>query len=175
MRLFRRRPKLPADRRPPLEREERVLAWARVKTGDAAVVVTNRGLWLPGREHRLGWHDIHKAVWSGEELSVTPAEQVAERDGYVVMADGPAESYPLSDPGEVPNQVRIRVTGSVAFTEHFGLEGGGVRVAGRRVSGVNGLTWTVRYDPGTDPDDEAIVEQTDRLVAAVRQATEATD
>lgn len=172
MALFRRRPKLPADRRPPLEPEERVLAWAQVGAGEGTVVVTNRGLWLPGREHRLGWHDINKATWSGEELSLTPAVRVAERAGYVVVAERPAESYRLPDPGDVPHHVRIRVTGSVAYTAHHPVSGGGVRIAARRVSGVDGLTWTARYDPGTDADDAAVVTETDRLVAAARRAAE---
>lgn len=169
MALFRRRPKLPADVRPPLEPEERVLAWARTQPDGDVVVVTNRGLWLPGREDRLGWHDVHKAVWSGTELTITPAERVTQRDGYLVVADGPAESYRLVEPGEVPHQVRTRVTASVAYTSHHPLDGGGVRVAARRVSGVDGLTWTVRYDPGVAGDTPAVVETTDQLVAAARR------
>jgi hypothetical protein len=177
--LFRRKPKLPADRRPALDRDERVLAWAEVAgggpAGDAAdggvLVATNLGLWLPGRAHRLGWHDLHKAVWSGRELTVTPAERVAERDGYLVVRDRPAESYPLLEPGDVPEQVRARVTRSVGYTSHHPLGAGGVRVAGRRVSGVDGLTWTVRYDEGTAVDEPAVIEATDRLVAAARSAT----
>jgi hypothetical protein len=166
--LFRRRPKLPADRRPVLDRDERLLAWAEVAGGDGAIVVTNHGLWPPGRAARLGWHDIHKAVWSGRDLAVTPAERVGERDGYVVVADRPVETYLLLDPGDVPDQVRARVTRSVAYTVHHPIAGGGVRVAARRVSGVDGLTWTVRYDPGTPTADEAVLETTDRLVAAAR-------
>lgn len=166
MALFKRKPKLPADRRPALEPDERVLAWA--TTGDDAVVVaTNRGLWLPGLS-RLGWHEIHKAVWSGRELVVTPASVVDERDGYAVVADQPILSTLLVEPGEVPDQVRTRVTRSVAYTEHHSLpEGGGVRVVARRVSGVDGLTWTVRYDPGTPPDEATV----DDLVASARAAS----
>ncbi|MDQ7903028.1 hypothetical protein RB614_00650 [Phytohabitans sp. ZYX-F-186] len=166
MALFRRKPKLPADQRPALEPDERILAWA--PTSDAGVVVaTNRGLWLPGL-HRMGWHEVHKAVWSGRELVVTPAAVVGEGAGYTVVADQPILSTLLLDPGDVPDQVRARVTRSVAYTEHHPLpEGGGVRVVARRVSGVDGLTWTVRYDPGT-PKDEATV---DDLVAAARATT----
>jgi hypothetical protein len=170
--LFRRRPRLPADRRPPLDRDERVIAWAQVAGGDEMVTITNRGLWLPDRPDRLGWHDINKAVWSGRELTVTPAEVTRERDGYLVVADRPAESYPLSEPGDVPHQVRARVTRSVAYTSHHRIPGGGVRVVARRVSGVDGLTWTVRYDPGTAAADEAVVEETARLVASARGAAE---
>lgn len=173
MAFFRRRRKLPADRRPPLDREERVLAWAPVQpSGRGTVVATNRGLWLPGRQHRLGWHEINKATWSGEELAVTVAQRVTERAGYVVVADGPTESYRLTDPGDVPHHVRERVTASVAYTAHHPVGDGGVRIAARRVSGVDGLTWTVRYDPGTDADDAAVVAETDRLVGAIRRAGE---
>ncbi|GAA4468252.1 hypothetical protein [Phytohabitans houttuyneae] len=166
MALFKRKPKLPADQRPALDPDERILAWAPT-AGEGAVVASNRGLWLPGL-HRLGWHEIHKAVWSGRELVVTPASVVDERDGYTVVADQPILSTLLLDPGEVPDQVRTRVTRSVAYTEHHTLpEGGGVRVVARRVSGVDGLSWTVRYDPGT-PEDDATVG---KLVAAARAAS----
>jgi hypothetical protein len=175
--LFRRRPRLPAEERPDLEREERVLCWARVGTdAGGVIVVTNRGMWLPGAEHRLGWHRVHKAAWSGRELSVTPAEVVAERDGYVVVADLPVQGYPLPEPGDVPHQVRARVTKSVAHTAHHRLgAGAGVRVVARRVSGVDGLTWTVRYDPGTDIDSGEVLAETARLVAEARLSTAPAD
>lgn len=166
MALFKRKAKLPAARRPALDRDERVLAWAPASE-DGVVVATNRGLWLPGL-HRLGWHEIHKAVWSGRELVVTPASVVEERDGYAVVADEPILSTLLLEPGDVPDQVRTRVTRSVAYTEHHPLpEGGGVRVVARRVSGVDGMTWTVRYDPGTAADHAAV----DDLVATARAAS----
>jgi hypothetical protein len=166
--LFRRRPKLPVDRRPALDREERVLAWAGLADSDAVVVATNRGLWLPGRAARLGWHDIHKAVWSGSELAVTPAGTVEERDGYRVVADETVESYQLPEPGEVPEHVRTRVTGSVAYSLHHQFGGGGVRVVGRRVSGVDGLAWTVRYDPATDGDSPEARDVTATLIDQAR-------
>ncbi|MEH0974257.1 hypothetical protein V6U77_24305 [Micromonospora sp. CPCC 205546] len=177
MGLFRRRPKLPPADRPPLATDERVLAWAAVGDGrDGGVVVaSNLGLWLPGREHRLGWHDVLKAVWSGRELTVTPAEPLAERDGYLVVADRPAERHLLLDPGELPHQVRQRVTRSVAYTQHHPLPGGAGRVAARRVPGVDGLTWTVRLDPGTPTDDPEVLAETDRLVAEARAATAPAD
>ncbi|WP_341717147.1 hypothetical protein QQG74_24945 [Micromonospora sp. FIMYZ51] len=177
MGLFRRRPKLPSAARPPLDRDERMLTWAAAGNGegDGVVVASNLGLWLPGRSHRLGWHEIVKAVWSGRELTVTPGEQVTERDGYLVVADCPAERYLLLDPGELPHQVRARVTGSVAYTQHHALPGGAGRIVGRRVPGVNGLTWMVHYDPGTPTDDEAVRTETGRLVAAARAATTPAD
>ena len=74
MGLFNRRPKLPSADRPPLATDERVLAWAAAGTGeggnDGVLVASNRGLWLPGRVDRLGWHDIlNSPNWA------TPAER----------------------------------------------------------------------------------------------------
>ncbi|WP_431925880.1 hypothetical protein [Micromonospora wenchangensis] len=143
--------------------------------GGGALVATNLGLWLPGRAERLGWHDILKAVWSGRELTVTPAATAAERDGYLVVADGPAETYLLLDPGDLPHQVRARVTRSVAYTQQHQVPGGSGRIAARRVAGADGLTWTVRYDPGTPVDADEVRAETDQLVAAARAATAPAD
>jgi hypothetical protein len=167
--FLRRRPKLPADRRPALDREERVLAWAYVGSdaGGPVVVATTRGLWLPERP-RLGWHEIHKATWSGRELSVTPSEVAEQRDGYTVLVDAPVIACLLLEPGEVPDQVRARVTRSVAYTSHHPLAAGGVRVVGRRVSGSDGLSWAVRYDSGTPVDAEPVVTVTDQLVGSAQ-------
>ena len=172
MSLFRRRPKLPAALRPALEAEERVLAWALVgEPGEQALIATNRGLWLPGGE-RLGWHEIHKVAWSGRELLVTPAEVAQQRDGYTVLLDAPVRGFLLLEPGELPDQVRTRVTRSVAYTSHHPLPpDGGVRVVGRRISGVNGLSWAVRYDAKTAVDADPIVEYTDQLVSSAREAS----
>jgi hypothetical protein len=164
--LFRRRPKLSAGSRPPLEHDERILTWAAV--GDAgALVATNRGLWMPDGK-RLGWHEIHKAAWSGRELRVTPAEVAQSRSGYAVLVDGPVISFLLIEPGDLPDQVRTRVTRSVAYTSHHPMPTGGVRVVGRRVAGQDGLSWAVRYDAGTPVDLPAVIELTDELVASAR-------
>lgn len=165
--LFHRQPRLPAGKRPALEPDERVLAWADAPD-ERVVVVTNKGLRLPG-EPLLGWHEVHKAAWSGRELHVTAADVAQERDGYTVVVDRPVVSYLLLEPREVPDQVRARVTRSVAYTSHHPLPGGGVRIVGRRVSGVDGLRWTARYDTGTAAEAETIVAATDELVARARQ------
>jgi hypothetical protein len=175
VKLFGRRPKLPVALRPALEADERVLAWAAAgssgATGqDTALVVTNRGLWLPDGV-RLGWHEIHKAAWSGRELRVIPAEVAEVRDDYAVLVDSPPVTFLLLEPGEVPDQVRTRVTRSVAYTSHHPLPQGGVRVVGRRVSGVDGLSWAVRYDSGTPVDAEPVIELTGELVRGAQAAT----
>ena len=170
MGLFSRR-KLPAARRPKLAGDERVLAWAGA-TGDDIVVVTNLGVWLPQAAERLGWHEIHKATWSGRQLALVAAREVAHDDGYAVMEDLPPLVVTLLDPDKVPEQVRARVNKSVAYTSHHPLpDGGGVRVVARRVSGVNGLRWTVRYDEADDREVPGVPEATAELVAQARAST----
>jgi hypothetical protein len=153
-----------------------VVAWCTVaESADDVVVATNHGIWLPSAVERLGWHEIHKAAWSGRELRITPAEVAEERDGYTVLVDGPVVSFLLLEPGELPDQVRARVTRSVAYTTHHPLPEGAVRVVGRRVSGRNGLSWAVRYDSGTPVEQDEVTEVTDELVGAARSATETVD
>ena len=57
------------------------------------------------------------------------------------------------------------MTQSVAYTAHHPLPGGGVRVVGRRVAGVDGAAWHVRYDDGTDAADPEVAASTAELVA----------
>ena len=169
--LFRRR-KLPVDRRPALGPEERIVAWAR-GAGDEVVVLTNHGIWLPGADGRLGWHEIHKATWSGRDLALVASREVAATDDYTVVADLPATVHALLDPDNVPPQVHTRVTKSIAYTRHHPLPGGGgVRVVARRVPGVNGLRWTVRYDDDTDPAAAEVPAATAELVAYGRASVE---
>ena len=168
MSFLRRKPKLPAALRPALGPDERIVAWA-AAGDDQALVATNRGLWLPSGPH-LGWHEIHKAAWSGRELRITPAEVAEDRDAYAVLVDAPVLTFLLLEPGELPDQVRNRVTRSVAYTAHHPLTVGGVRVVGRRVSGRNGLSWAVRYDAGTPVQLSSVVELTGDLVAAARES-----
>jgi hypothetical protein len=164
MALFRRRPALPAQQRPALDRDERVVAWAMAPQG--ALVATTNGLWLPGDPPaRLAWHEIHKAVWDGDALKITAAQWVERRSGYDVVADRPGGDFRLADPGDLPATVRARVTRSVGPSTHHPLPGsGGVRVVARRVPGVDGLTWTARYDDGVDHDDPVVREATTVLV-----------
>ncbi len=165
-RWFSRRRRMPPALRPALAADERVVAWAPV-TGQAAAVATNLGLFLPGRVERLGWHEIHKAVWTGRDLVVTPAELVEQRQGYAVLADAPPLTVTLlPEASELPHVVRTRVTGSVSFSSHQAVPGGGVRVVARQVPGADGLRWSVRYDGGTDPFAPAVRDATAQLVAS---------
>ena len=167
-----RRQRLPAEARRPFSTGEHVVSWAPVDGGH--LIATNRGLYRPGRE-RLGWHEIHKATWSGRELTVLPGRVVAAAGSAAeapvdVVADGEPETFLLLDPGDLPHQVHQRVDRSVAYSSHHPLPNGGVRVLARRVAGVNGLSWALRYDPGSapGPDDEAVVAD---LLATARAET----
>jgi hypothetical protein len=62
------------------------------------------------------------------------------------------------------------VTRSVAYTSHHALPAGGVRIVGRRVTGLDGLSWAVRYDAGTPVDAEPVVRVTGELVDSAQQA-----
>jgi hypothetical protein len=140
---------------------------------EPVVVVTTLGLWLPGAAGRLGWHEIHKVTWSGRQLVVVAAREVGADDGYTIVADEPATVHTLDQPDRVPPQVRARVTKSIAYTRHAPLDGGGgVRVVARRVPGINGLRWTVRYDDGTDVAADGVREVTAGLVAEGRAEIE---
>lgn len=173
--FFKRRKPLPAASRPPLEPGERITAWASTSDG-RVLVATTRGLWLPPdgdttEPQHLGWHQVHKATWNAPRFAVTPGATVSEEDGYLLVADQPTRAYALDEPGELPKEVHTRVTRSVTHTSHHELsDGRGLRVVGRRVSGVDGLTWHVRYDPGTLAGDPEAAEAATTLVAEARAA-----
>jgi hypothetical protein len=161
---LKRKRKAPADLRARFARDERAVAIASTVDSSGVVAVTTRGLWLPGQD-RLGWNQIHKATWAGGRLTVVAASPVSERETYTVMSDAEAVVVALTDPQDVPAEVRTRVTRSVAYTAHHPVPGGGVRVVARRVPGVDGVTWTVRYDEGIDIADPDVIARTDELVA----------
>ncbi|WP_018349223.1 hypothetical protein [Longispora albida] len=166
--MFFRKPKLPADARPDLAPDERVVAWA--ATVDGHVVATTVGLWL-GKERRLRWDEISKASWSGSALTIVPGPAGGYTDEVGLVAEEEPVSFALTVPGEIPRQVHERVTRSVAYTSHHLLPGapGGVRVLARRVPGINGLRWAVRFDAGVDPEDPAARAAALELVHAAQQ------
>jgi hypothetical protein len=128
---LKRKGKLPAAARPKLDRDERIVAWSStVDDAATAVVVTTRGLFLPGRE-RLGWHEIHKATWSGSRLTVIPAVPLTPTEGHTDPADStpvPADATPASADGTpVPADA---TPASADGTESPAVEAGDTRVSG---------------------------------------------
>lgn len=177
--LDRVRERLRARRPPPevlevLEPGERVVSWAPTRDG-RVVAATTLGLWLPGDGGlaRLGWHDVHKATWEDGSLTVVGSREGAVSDGGSALAATVVEDVPpvvvrLAEPRDLPPEVRTRVTRSVGYSSHHALPGGGVRVVGRRVPGVDGLSWVLRFDPETDPDDEQVRRAAAEALATAR-------
>lgn len=158
--FFKRR-LLPAAYRPRLEPGERVLAWA-LTTEGAAVVATNLRLWAAGQP--TPWNEISKATWDGAVLSIVTSTLVEQRAGYSVIEDNPPVRFELVDPGHLPHQIRLRVTSSVQHPSHHGVPGGaGVWIAARRVPGVDGLSWIVRYDNPADRQNPIVTQATESI------------
>lgn len=156
----------PAEATAQLELGERVTAWA-TQAGGTAIIATQRGLWHgeSGRLRRLQWHDIHKVTWDDGVLTIIQGRTVEPG----VVADAPPIRIRLEEPRDLPPEVRTRVTRSVAYSSHHTLPGGaGVRVVARRVSGVDGLTWVLRFDEGTDLADPEVRQRAAEVLAAAR-------
>lgn len=161
-----RRERPPEDMLARLEPHERVLTWATLDDG-GILLATQRGLWRPedGEPRRLEWHRINKATWREGTLEVIEAVEVEPG----VIEDSRPMIYELTARRDLPNTVRQRVTNSVASTIHHPLPGGGgVRIVARRVSGVDGPQWSVRYDRGTDRHDPGVRARVAELLEAER-------
>jgi hypothetical protein len=142
--------------RPPVEfrkllgGSDRVLAIADTGGGpDSTVVIaTQYALWLPDGAaswQRVGWNDIVKATWTDGILEVT--DGALGPDG--IVEDHLPARFPLAEPRNLPSVVRTRVEASIARSELVNLPGGPARIVARRVPGVDGVTWTARFDSGT--------------------------
>jgi hypothetical protein len=153
--------RIPADVREVPVPGERLLAWGRDGRGQPTVVTT-AALYLPDRAgyRRLPFDQVASATWSEETLEV--------------VLVGPAHEtfrVRLDEPGEVPPVVRERVTASIVLTEHVPLEGElGALITARRVSGRDGLRWSVVFDPGLDPADPALRRRADAAIAELRSS-----
>jgi hypothetical protein len=129
-----------------LEADERVLAVA------GEVVATSWGLWLPGRDDRLGWHLVSRATWQGGVLVVVEATEEQVPGGAVLLADLAPVRFRLVEPGRLPEVVRARVEASIRSRHHRDLDPGGAWFVQRKVPGRDGIVLQVRPDPGTDAD-----------------------
>ncbi len=147
-----------------LQPGERRLDWGRTDRGEP-VVATDLGLHLPGRE-RLDWPDVERAGWQRPELTLT---MVSELEG-----SGPRLMLRLAEEGDLPQAVRTQVTASIGWAAHYRLASagdgqGGVRVVGRRRSGVDDLVWQLVYDRGTDSDDPIVRAEAEQMLADARR------
>jgi hypothetical protein len=140
---------------------ERVLAHA--QGWDHRLVATTLALHLSADEQaeRVPWQDIERARWQEEGLVLT-------------RNDGTEQTYPVEDPGRVPEVVHERVAASIAASNHVPLPGGnghGVRITARRTPGEAAVRWHLRFDPGLDPDDPDVRRHAQAALADLRQQT----
>jgi hypothetical protein len=152
-----------------LEPDERIISWASLGDGSAAVA-SPLGLWLPYPDgpRRVPWHLVDRVTWRDGILTVTAA---VDRGGGV-LAEEPPFAVRLAEPRDLPPTVRVRVERSIAYSRHYRLSaGGGVRVVGRRVAGAEGLTWQLVFDSGADQDDPAVRDEAALIVEVARVET----
>jgi len=165
-----RREQPPREAMRVLDPGERVVAWARVAGSDAPVLATPVGLWVPRAEGpvRVAWSAIDKAVWRDGALSVTQAEEVEPG----VLEELPPWTVRLTEARNLPDTVRVRVTGSVGYSASSRLTAGGsVRVVGRRVPGQDGLRWYLLFRGGADRTDPATRAEAQVLLAQAQATT----
>lgn len=169
-----RRPSLPAGVEAGLHlaRGERVLSFAPLPSVHGQpggfAVATDRALLLPvGSGWRsIGWHEVTGAAWDSDhdELVLTVLSATGPE---TLVVDVPADTV-----STLPEVVRERVQSSIVVSRHVTLRGGaGVRLVGRRVAGVDDLTWQAVLDGGLDPRDPGIAADAAAALEALRRET----
>lgn len=122
------------------------------------LAVTPLGLWVPAEDgvRRIGWHLISKATWSGELLTVTEAEEVAQAGDAVILAEATPLRLRLERPGKLPRLVREHVDGSIRARHYKELTTAGAWFVVRKVPGTDGVV--VQALPAQDADPELVAD-----------------
>ena len=161
-----KRPRLSAQSRHDsgIPDSERVIAWG---IGDATdqdtslVVATDQALYEMRSGSRIAWQNVIKGSW--------------EQPDFVIDFQG--ESGPrrlrirLEDPRDLPAAVRDRVTDTVVISEYRDLtENAGAHFVARRSpgGGLDGISWSVVFDAGLDPNDQSLRVQADGILSELR-------
>jgi len=152
--------------------EERVLAWGALVRDEGWLVATSRGLRVvkaAGGEAAalLPWHEIGHARWAatadgGGTFTITPLTEVEPG----VQARLAPRRLALSDPGELPAEVRRRVDRTIVTSQRFPLpDRGGVVLVARRLPGQAAREWTVVFDDDVDRADPVAREEARKRLA----------
>ena len=162
MALFRRTAVPDAVKAVELGPGERRVAWATTPDG-RPVVASSSALHLPDGT-TLAWDAIERAHWEKPTLQLI---ELTEREGsgrrHEVELD-------LARDTDLPQEVRARISASVAWSSHVKLRpAGGVRIVGRRRVGLEVLDWQLVFDRGTDPQDPVLRAQAEEHLAAARR------
>lgn len=140
---------------------ERVLV--EVTAVDGTVVVgTDRALHL-GAGQALGWHQIDRARWLGDDSAL---EVVSLPSG-----SSPAQTYRVAvpEPGRLPELVRERVTSTIVVSERVLLAGrASARIVARRVPGADGVRWSVLYEDSVSATEPGVQAAAHDAVAGLR-------
>ena len=144
-----------------LERGERPLAWATDSFG-AWYVGTDRAVYLPVSDgfSRLGWERVERAEWhqDTDRLAIVEVADWGEPEGRIEIA--------VSDPGQLLELLRERVTKSVVTTVYAPVRGrSGLNVVARRSPvGSGPIVWSYVLADGLDPNDPDVVEVAGRTL-----------
>jgi len=160
----RHRLKLPSDVAAALDLHEgeRPLAWA---SGRAArwLVGTASALHLdlPQGGRRVGWEQIERAEWSQDSDTLA----IVEVTGWGLPER--RTEFALTDPGQLLELLRERVTKSVVLTVFAPVRGRrGINVVGRRSpTGSGSIQWSYVLAEGLDPADPYVAEVAERTLA----------
>ncbi|WP_433325998.1 hypothetical protein [Spirillospora sp. CA-294931] len=141
-----------------LERGERHLTHAATR-GGSHVVATTTALHLPtedGGFTRIPWDRVEQASW---------------KDGWLHVHESREHHIRLTDPGNVPEAVRERVTATIAVNHQAKLPGGTVRITGRRPTTGGDVRWTFVFEAGLDPNDPGLKAHAEQALEALRRQT----
>lgn len=157
--------------------DERVLAWGSLVRDEGWLVATTRGLRVVdtvGGEAvaLLPWHEVGHARWAatadgGGSFTITPLTEVEPG----VQARLAPRRHALSDPGQLPQEVRRRVDRTIVTSQRFPLpDRGSVVLVARRLPGQTAKEWTVVFDDDVDRADPVAREEARRRLAAALAA-----